>query len=657
MKALFHKLKKCSKVLKAIFFITFIAYVVSLVFIFKELLSLSGIETVLRIIFIVITSLWCLTYFIWNLVNLVLKRKKTIIITSIITIILAGGFIYASIIIGKLYGNIIDMVEDEYTLYTTNVIALKATEKLEKDDKLGMIKNKSDIEGYKLAKELIKNEKLKNEVEYYEDYYSLLNALYDGKVKGIFVSSNYAILFASEDKYSNIATDTHVLYEYSKKYKNTNNNKSTKKLTEPFSILLMGVDSEKDGLNANAAFNGDTLILITFNPKTLTATMFSMPRDIYVPIACNNNRYNKINSAAAYGTNCVINTVQKLTDIKIDYYAKINFKGFIDLVDALGGVDVDVEQPDYSHYVKVHGEGRLCESNEYRETDAKNLVCMNTGMQHLNGKQALAYARNRHGFLQSDLARNKHQQQIVEAIAKKSSKIKSFNDFEKILNAITKNIATNMTKEQILSFYDIFKDMLTNSLNGEEFVNIKKTYLETYSLPVYLPYAYMYTSALGYYDGSLNAIKDLMKENLELKDKKKITTFGYKYGENYEINSTGKGITSGSKLATVPNFIGQNEAQVRSWGSANGVNITTSGNGNVVVNQSVAIGVLAKSISSINIELGGNAQAVKQQEIINDEKEKEKEEEKIEEKNDSTSENTTETKIETENTEEEISEE
>ena len=519
--------------------------------------------------------------------------------------ILTAGFIYGSIIIGKLYGNITNMAQKEYTVYTTNLIALKDTEKLDKDDKIGMIKNKKDIEGSILAKELIKKEKLKNDIEYYEDYYSLLNALYNDEVKGIFVSSNYTILFSSEDKYKDIATDTHVLYEYSKKIQNKGANKSTKKLTEPFSILLMGVDSNKDGLNANAAFNGDTLILITFNPKTLTATMFSMPRDIYVPIACNNNRYNKINSAAAYGTDCVINTVEKLTDVKIDYYAKINFKGFIDLVNALDGVDVDIEQPDYSHYVKVHGEGRLCESNQYRDTTKP--VCMNTGMQHLSGEQALAYARNRHGFLQSDLARNRHQQQIVEAIAKKASKIKSFSEFEKILNSITNNISTNMSKNQILSFYDILKDMISNSLNGDDFVHIKKTYLETYSLPVYLQYAYMYTSALGYYEGSLDAIKDLMKENLELKEKKVVKTFSYTYGENYEANSTGKGITTGSKLQTVPSFIGQSEAQARSWGNANGVNITTSGSGNVIVNQSIAMGVLAKSISTINVELGSNA--------------------------------------------------
>ena len=87
------------------------------------------------------------------------------------------------------------------------------------------------------------------------------------------------------------------------------NNKS---LEAPFTVLALGVDSDRNGLNANAAFNGDTLILMTFNPKTLTATMFSIPRDTYVPIACRNNAYAKINSSAAYGTSCVIDTIEQL---------------------------------------------------------------------------------------------------------------------------------------------------------------------------------------------------------------------------------------------------------------------------------------------------------------------------------------------------------
>ena len=605
MKVLLRKLKKSNKILLTIFNITFITYIVSLVIIFKSLLSLTGIETVLRVVFMVITSIWCITFFIWNLVNLILKKNKTLIVTCLITILLSVGCILASFPINKFANGAGNMVESEYVLYTTDLIVMNDTDTLEDDDKLGMIKKDDDIEGSILAKELIKKEGLKNEIEYYEDYYSLLNAFYDGDVTGIFVSDNYAILFSSEDKFKDIANETHILYTYSKEIKTEIKTTKAKALTEPFTVLLMGVDSENDGLNANAAFNGDTLILITFNPKTLTATMFSMPRDLYVPIACNNNRYNKINSSAAYGTNCVIGTVEELTNIEIDYYAKINFKGFIDLVDALGGVDVDVEQPDYDYYVEYHGYGRLCESNQYRENDDEHLICMDTGMQHLSGIQALAYARNRHGFLSSDLARNRHQQQIVEAIAKKAGKIKSYKDFEKILDSITNNISTNMTKNQILSFYNILKDMVSNSLNGDDFVTIKKTYLETYSLPVYLPYAGMYTSALGYYQGSLEAIQELMEVNLGKKPKKIIKTFTYTYGEDYEANSTGKGITTGSKLGTVPSFIGQSEANARAWANTNDISISVVGSGNTIVDQSVSPGSLIANVSSIIIRLGG----------------------------------------------------
>ena len=100
---------------------------------------------------------------------------------------------------------------------------------------------------------------------------------------------------------------------------------------------------------------------------------------MYVPIACNHNRYAKINSSAAYGSSCVIRTIQSLTGIDIDYYVKINFTGVVDLVNAVGGVDVDVEEPDF-WYDENHV-GQLCESNQYRETDSGSIVCMNTGWQ------------------------------------------------------------------------------------------------------------------------------------------------------------------------------------------------------------------------------------------------------------------------------------
>ena len=440
MKILFNKLKKTNKIFLIVYLITFIIYSITYGLLIKNLISLSGIETVVRVIVMVIFGIWLFTYFLWNLINLILKKYITISITTAITIILAIIFSFANYYINTLYTGISNITEEEYITYTTNLVTLNETE-INENSTLGMINNTEDIEGNMLAKELIEEENLtKNEIIEYSSYYEMIFDLLDGEISGIFLTTNYQTIFGSEEAFSELK-NTKIAYTYSKKMKNQDTTLvSDKKLTEPFTVLLMGVDSETDGLNANAAFNGDTLMVITFNPKTLNATMFSIPRDTYVPIACNNNRYAKINSSAAYGTSCVIDTVEQFTDITIDYYVKINFKGVVDLVDALGGIEVDIEKPDFNYNHGINCGGKFCEQNSDRNTSASGMIYLDPGLQTINGEEALAYARCRHLYLQSDIDRNRHQQQVVEAIAKKAVNIENLSKFEEILNAITKNI-------------------------------------------------------------------------------------------------------------------------------------------------------------------------------------------------------------------------
>ena len=592
MKILIKKLKKANKLFLGLFSFTTITYIISFLFLIKNLLTLKGIETSLRIIFICLFSLIIFIYFIWNLINLILKKKKTFIITTIICLLFTTIFTASSIAFNFIYGKINNISEKETIVYTTYLIALNDTE-ISKDSKLGMISDEGNIEWNTLPKKLIKKEKLKNEIIDYEDNFIMLSDLYNKNVDGIFVSGNYLTLFTNEEIYENLASETYVVYEYSEEMKNEDLElATTKKLDEPFTVLVMGVDSKTDGLNANAAFNGDTLMLITFNPHTLNATIFSIPRDTYVPIACNNNKYAKINSSAAYGTSCVIDTIENLTDIKIDYYAKINFKGVVDLVNALKGIDVEVTK-------------EFCEQNSDRSFAKEDLICLEEGFQHLDGEETLAYARHRKTLLRSDIDRTKNQQLIVEAIAKKALTISSFKDFENILNAISNNISTNMTKTQILSSYNILKKMLSNSIKGNDFIKIEKTYLEYYSLPVYT--SNMYVSAIGHYEDSLQEIIKLMKVNLELEKPEIIKTFDYNYNTDYESKITGQGITTGDKLELVPNFIGQNVSYAKEWGVTNNIEIKVIGNeSSPIISQNVHDGSLAKGIKSITIETGSN---------------------------------------------------
>ena len=608
MKVLFNKLKKCNKIFLIIYLIAFILYIVTYFTLIKNLLGLSGIETFIRSIVIGLFGIWLVAYFLWNLINLILKKHITIAITTTLTIIFVVIFSVANYYIGVIDTSIENLQENEYVTYTSNLIVMSGTSLIDKS-KLGMINSDKDIEGNVLAKELIKDKKLENlEVIEYSSYYEMIYDLINGKIQGTFLNSNYLVTYGEED-FEGIKNSM-VLYSYSKKMKNQDTEIVSKKsLNEPFTILLMGVDSEADGLDAKAAFNGDTLMLITFNPKTLNATMFSIPRDTYVPIACNNNRYAKINSAAGYGTSCVISTIEQLTEVKIDYYVKINFKGVVDLVEALDGIDVDVEVPDYKLYYKTYN-GRVCEQNSLRQF-GDQLVCMDTGMQHLNGEQALAYARCRHAYLQSDIARNRHQQQIVEALARKVANPSNINRVEELLNAITNNMKTNMEKKQMLSFYEVLKDMVLKSFGDGDFVKIEKTYLEYYSLPV--RYGNMTLSAVGYYPDSLKAIKNLMKYNLGLEKKEIIKTFSFDANQEYTTKVIGQGITTGGKLETMPNFIGRTVSEVETWALNHNITLNKEFvdaeseyyNANVlpgmISNQSISAYTLINEISELTI--------------------------------------------------------
>ncbi|HIS12446.1 MAG TPA: LCP family protein [Candidatus Onthocola stercoravium] len=621
MKKFFRKLKKSNRVLRYIYYIVSIVYIVTLFFFIKSLLSLSGIETVLRIVFIVFFILYIVLYCFWNLLNLLRRKYKALIITSIVSVIFIIIFCVGSYYINMVYSNIDNITEDDRLMYTSYLIALKDTE-FDNDSSVGMLDSENEIEWNVLARKLYSEEKLANSITDYTDYNEMIRDLYNGDIDAIFVPGNYVTLFSNEEQYQNISSETKVLYEYSEEMANQDLVLSSDKtFDEPLTFLLMGVDSEKAGLNANAAFNGDTLMLITFNPTTLTATMVSIPRDTYVPIACNNNRYAKINSSAAYGTSCVIDTVSNFLDVEIDYYVKINFKGVVELVDAIGGVEVDVEAPTYN---SDKYDGMMCEQNSDRHFGS-SLVCIEPGLQTLNGEQALAYARNRHMYIGGDLDRIRHQQQVVEAIASKALQFSSITDLQNILNAISSNIATNMDTNTILSGYNVVKNMVSNVIGGEDLLNINKAYLETYSLPVYVPSMGYTTSAQGYYVDSLEDIRHALKVSLELEEDEAIKTFSFSVNEPYEITSPGSGLRQEKSSSTLPNFIGSTVSVAEKFCNEHGIDFhieyvdpdSEHYNPNVAVgligDQSEFIGVLLSTVDELTVYVVNSRESISEE--------------------------------------------
>ncbi|MFJ8234670.1 LCP family protein [Ureibacillus sp. NPDC094379] len=214
-------------------------------------------------------------------------------------------------------------------------------------------------------------------------------------------------------------------------------------ITDNISVLFIGVDdSEKRGQGAEHS-RSDALVLATLNNESKTVKLVSIPRDsnVYIPYVGYND---KITHAHAYGgTLATIETVENLFDVPVDYYVRMNFEAFIDVIDALGGITVDVNIP-YAF-------------TEKDEFDKYTVELTPGPEQHLNGSQALALARTRK--IDSDIERGKRQQEIIKAMAKEAASIKSITKYGDVIDAVGDNMKTDMT-------FDEMKALFSYLLNG-----------------------------------------------------------------------------------------------------------------------------------------------------------------------------------------------
>ncbi|MBQ1496560.1 MAG: LCP family protein, partial [Bacilli bacterium] len=506
-------------------------FIVSTVYFIFNLLKLTGVENLLRYILIGVLGIFTLYIIKKNFSLRIQPKKYKIIIFSFILLLLGFGMVYASRLISRGISTIDNLNKNEVT-YSTALIKLKSNKEVTKDTvstkKIGIISDTDDTEGYVLAQTIIKKLDITDSnLVKYDEYITMLKDLYSGDVDAVFVSGGYVEKYSGLSSFENIKDDVKVISKYKKTMKKrvTNSTKvSTKSVTEPFTMLLLGVDSPEENISDAVAL-GDTIMVVTFNPNTLNATLFSIPRDTYVPITCYGNALSKITHAASGGDSCMIETVQNFIDIDIDYYAKINFRGLMNLVDALGGIDVDVP---YS----------FCETDENRTF--YNAVFVKKGMQHLDGRAALGLARNRKYYPtcgeeynegdRSDFVRGQNQQLVLKAILKRAKEIRSVDQFYNVLDTISKSMDTNLSREQILGFYNIFKKVLlsTDSLtDGNDVISMQRTFLRGGGGIIM-----DHVAGTGLYEfvpsqEGLNAIKKVMRINLGLEQEEYDKSFSF----------------------------------------------------------------------------------------------------------------------------------
>lgn len=570
-----------SKVKKVIMIILLVISLISSIFAIYEIYILSTIENTIRYIVMGVLALIDILL-IFKTKKIFKKRKKAKKASLFITCMIIYSIICLAVggIIFYLYGKLSNMNKGTVTYSSSLVVMSKSDVNNSSDIKnlsIGLLSDKNSPDGYIISQEIIKDNNLNddNEIKNYDDYSSMITDLYLSEIDAVFLPTDYVSMFSNLSGYENIATDTKIVVSKEKKMKKAATSKvetesSGKDITQPFTMLLMGIDSTDEVLAKNAVANGDTLILITFNPKTLNATMLSIPRDSYVPIACwPSKAENKITHAAGYGNDCMMNTIENYLDINIDYYAKINFKGLVKLVDAVGGVDINVEQ-------------QLCTDDSSRGSE----ICINPGYQTLNGEQALVYARNRKALVNGDFGRNQHQQEIIMALANKVKTINSVGKFNDILNTVSNSLDTNLTPKQMLSFYNIGKDIMKKSLSSDEvnIVNIQQLYLSGTSQMIYDERMRMVLYDYVPNKLSRDDIVKAMKENLGLEESEIIKEFSFSINQPYEKEIIGKGpYKTSNAYNLLPSFIGDSEATARAKASRYGISVTfTGGNGTVI---------------------------------------------------------------------------
>lgn len=215
------------------------------------------------------------------------------------------------------------------------------------------------------------------------------------------------------------------------------------------SILFLGLDDRDGSLKGRT----DAIILATFNKEAGSVKLLSIPRDSRVEIVGRDSQ-DKINHAHAFGgLDMTIATVENLLDIPVDYFVKLNFDSFVEIIESLGGVEVEVPFT----FTEMDNDDRL------------DAITINEGTQLLNGEEALAYARMRHKDPRGDIGRGERQQQILAAIIKKSASFSTITKFDEILESVEKNLATNLSFGNILSLHSYrsgFSNIETVNIEG-----------------------------------------------------------------------------------------------------------------------------------------------------------------------------------------------
>ena len=414
-----------------------------------------GVVVLAFIIFFIICMLCCKT------------KNYVKIISVLLTIIIMGvelaGINYAFGTI-TFFNKIFDIgVRTEtYEVYVLDKSKYKTVKDL----------NNKNISVYSPSDKAI--EKLNKEISFKEkDYDNIdeaVSSVLEKENDAIFVNSGIMEIY--KESYDKVK-DLRLVGSYEVTIKSENKLKTVKVTEKPFAVYLSGIDTSG---KVNKSARSDVNLLAVVNPIKGKVLIISIPRDYYVTLSSKKAK-DKLTHAGIYGVLESANTVGDLLDLDVNYYARVNFTSFIKIINSLGGIEVNVDKPDYRYNDAIDcGSNTICEQNSQRQFGTK-MIYIKPGKQTLSGEKALAYARNRHQFAGGDNARGKHQSQIIEGIINKAVSPAILTKYNKLLSSLQNGVMTNIEQKDITDLVNMQLDknikwqIETISLTGTDSYN------------------------------------------------------------------------------------------------------------------------------------------------------------------------------------------
>lgn len=438
-------MKEQNKVLRGIGIVLSILLVVASFYLLYQLIKINVLPTkllfLITIIFVLLDAIFALLLCYYT------RAFVSKIICVVITLVLIFGSCLGGYYISKT-GSLLTHITN-VTKHAKNTVSVVVKQSSD-------IKNKSQLNGLsvgtlrtigtqgtsKTLTELSKDGIVMNQSEY-DSLSAMLEAFYNGEVDAIIINESSRSQILDMESYADFDNNTRVVYQTSYKVENTDKANAVSDITsKPFNVLISGSDT-RGGFDENG--RSDVIMVATINPKTSTILLTSVPRDFYVTTACDaadgcmQGALDKITHTGIHGTNTTKRTVEQLLGIEINYTFKVGFDTVTDLVDALGGVDVYVE-PGYAV------------TNEY--------FSVHEGVNHLNGHDALEYARERYAYTEGDRQRTKNQQQVLMGIVNEATKPSVITKYASIMDAMANTFSTTMSNEEIS---DLIKYQINNN--------------------------------------------------------------------------------------------------------------------------------------------------------------------------------------------------